>query len=176
MSHWSDPAVVVAVIGAATALFYTILTGFIWYATWQNTRATRIILEATQRPYIGITNIEIVRPEFLTGEAKIAATIANVGTVPSRRIEVGFRVTYPDGTTGEMNEESPRLITLFQGQTFAASFGLPPEHQHLLTNGDFEVLATVRYQGMTDKEYRTYGTYKCNGILAGFSVMSGHFE
>ena len=176
MSHWSDPAVVVAVVGAAAAIFYTILTLLIWRATWQNTRATREIIEANQRPYLGITGIEIVKPQYQMGGVKVATTIANVGTVPSRRVKTDITITYPDGKTDRTNEGAPRLVSLFQGQKSATLITLPPERLPLLSTGGFEVSVTVRYQGMTEKQYATRGAYKYTGPLNGFVVTSGHFE
>ena len=176
MSHWSDPAVVVAVVGAATAIFYTILTLLIWHATWQNTRATREIIEASQRPYLGITGIEIVHPQYHTGEVKVATTIANVGTVPSRSVETDIMIIYPDGKTERTNEGTPRSVSLFQGQKSAIFITLPLERLPLLSTGGFEVSVTVRYQGMTEKQYATHGAYKYTGPLNGFAVTSGHFE
>jgi len=57
----------VAAGGAATAILYTVLTLLTRLATWQNTRATREIIEASQRPYLGITGLETVRAQQFSG-------------------------------------------------------------------------------------------------------------
>jgi hypothetical protein len=97
MSQWSDPTVIIAACAAGVALLYTILTGFIWYATWQNTRATKNILEAAQRPYLAVRDVRLVRPECFGGAEKIAVTIANVGSIPSREVDISLKITYLDG-------------------------------------------------------------------------------
>ena len=176
MSHWSDPAVVVALIGVGTAVFYTLLTGFIWHATWQNTRATRIVLESSQRPYLGITDVHLIFPDTLGGEARIEATVTNVGTVPSRGIEVNLRIIYPGAENSEAAAGTASLAALFQGEKLTATTPLPPECQRFLSGDSLEVFATVRYQGMTEKKYATHGAYKYNGHLDGFNTVSGNFE
>jgi len=174
LTHWSDPAVIVALIGVATALFYTILTGLIWHATWQNTRATRLVLEATQRPYLGINEAKIVAPPIQTGTVNIAVVVANVGTVPRRGIIVELALIFPgDADNGSGNIESGAL---FQGQKLTVSIGIPQDKKQFLSTGGFEVSVTVRYQGMTDKQYTTKTKYKYTGILGGFTIISGHFD
>jgi len=82
----ADPATISTEVIAVATVAYVFLTALIWYATWQNTRATRIILEAAQRPYLSIPRVELATPAYIGGSAKIAALISNVGTVPSRDV------------------------------------------------------------------------------------------
>jgi hypothetical protein len=178
MQHWSDPAVIASLAGVAIALLYTIITVLIWHATWQNTKATRAVIEATQRPYLGITNIRPIYPEVSGGNVPIAISIGNIGTIPSRNLAVTLNVAFPDGKQLEdhIGSEVGCAISLFQGHTYTASFELSGDRIQFLWNGGFTVAVTVRYQGMTDKQYTTCGEYKYRDQSEGFSVVSGHFE
>lgn len=56
---WSNPEIVLLGIQATIAFIYAIVTGLIWHATWQNTKATRQILEAAHRPYVAVVSAQL---------------------------------------------------------------------------------------------------------------------
>src|SRR5258708_4212282 len=86
--HWSDPAVITSIILVGITLVYVVVTALIWHATWQNTKATRQLLEASLRPYVGIVSVKFNEnaPGFASGNLPV--TIKNVGTVPALGIDV----------------------------------------------------------------------------------------
>src|SRR4051812_2279799 len=80
---WSDPPVITSIVLAAITFFYLIATLLIWHATWQNTKATRQVLEASHRPYVGVADMRLAVDD-LTGDLLLLAKVANVGSVPAR--------------------------------------------------------------------------------------------
>ncbi len=172
---WSDPQVVLTAIGVAIAFLYTLITVLIWHATCQNTKATRKVLEAEYRPYVEIRRVEI-HAEALT-RCRIDVTIQNVGTVPSRRIEIDFRI----GTPGSIRETfaiaSREPIALFPDQPFTVTSALSPEEMKFLhKNKELKVLITVGYEGATDKKYTTDGAYTYSTENDAFVIESGDWK
>jgi len=173
--HWSDPQTVLAIIGVGVAFLYTILTALIWYATWQNTKATKEILEAAHRPYLGIIGVEI-QHEGLGGNITLAATVANVGSVPSRSVEVDLEIRI-NGRNSRRTGNTDAQVALSHGQSFPCTvILLPKEAYYINTSAGLEVQITVRYQGMAKKQYATYATYNWHGIREGFALSAGNFE
>jgi len=177
MSHWNDPAVVVACAGVAIALLYTVLTGFIWHATWQNTKATKQMIEATQRPYLGIMGVRVIRPEFNGGAWKLGVEIGNVGTVPSRNVEADFAITYLDGLTEQARRDVEAVTSaLFPTQTLTLSTEPDSRRNPTLTEPGIRVTVSVRYKGATETQYTTSGEYRSNQYPAPFVTLAGHFD
>jgi hypothetical protein len=159
----------------AIAFLYTVVTIFIWHATWQNTKATREVLQAEHRPYVGIVQVE-VRSESLMS-SYVDVTIKNVGSVPSRRIEIDVRIGAP-GTTREafpIIDREP--IALFPDQPFTIVVSLSPEEMVFLhRNKDLKALIAIRYEGATEKKYTTNGTYAYSTETSSFAIESGDWH
>jgi hypothetical protein len=159
-----------ALITLATVI-YTVLTALIWYATQQNTTATRQVLEASQRPYVGVTVVEIMQ---VYASSRLCASIQNVGTVPSRNVEINFRLTVNGKLLKEL--ESGRLALLSnQKHTLCCEIG-DEEIQLLRTSNQVEVTLKIGYQGMTKKRYRTETRCAYTDPSKPFQVTSAALE
>lgn len=171
---WSDPTAILAIVGVAITAVYTLLTALIWNATHKNTQATLQILEAQHRPYLGIVGVELRNDNLM--ESGISASIKNVGSVPSRRIEVDLEIRLPDGGTRTITHGDRPQFVLFPGNAVHPSIDLTDgEMQYINSDSGLEVAVTVRYQGMSDKQYTTYSSYGY-GVLRGFNLTGGTFE
>jgi hypothetical protein len=168
--HWADPSVITTVIIAAVTLLYTLLTGLIWHATWQNTKATREVLEASHRPYVGIVNVNLGGQ---IGETNVIVSVSNVGSVPSRDVEMNMELCAGPNKRSIRGFENS--IVLFTGQTFSASLTLTDEELPYQGTG-FHIEVTVRYKGVTDKEYTTRCTYTYRDPLEAFVISAGRFD
>lgn len=160
-----------AVIAFATVV-YTAFTIGIWRATSKNTQATRELLEAAYRPYVGLTEVKFGNI-LVHGAADLYATVENAGTVPSRNVEVNFRLT----VNGRVHKESsagppiailPRqaiavLCHAFRGED--VRFVNPP--------ANIEVTFEINYQGMTEARYCTEASCAYKNVNDPFLITIG---
>jgi hypothetical protein len=172
--NWSDPSVILTTVIAVSTIVYVILTALIWHATLQNTRATRQILEASHRPYLGVSRVAL-REQYIHDSA-ITVTIQNVGAVPSQRVEVDFKISLAGKDSSAFDGSAHPSIALMPGQSFCLTQDLTDmECEHLQSDGDAKVHIQLRYYGATEKQYRTSGAYACkNGDT--FVMISGEMQ
>jgi hypothetical protein len=171
--HWSDPSVVITIIIAAVTLLYTVLTGLIWYATWQNTKATREVLEASHRPYVGVIHAELTG-KVMGVPPTVAISIANAGTIPSRQVKVDFDIRTASGS--RRVSASDNFIALFPGRPVPATFQMSESEFPQCLQAGFEVVVEVHYKGVTDREYTTRCTFSYTGVHEGFALSAGDFD
>jgi hypothetical protein len=60
-------------------------------------------------------------------------------------------------------------------QSFCLTQDLTDVEVQCLQGGDFKAEIQIRYQGATNKQYRTTGAYTCKGI-AEFVMVSGEMQ
>lgn len=174
--NWSDPPLILAATNVVIALIYTIVTGLICHATWQNTSATKNVLEAAYRPYVGITNVELPYDQ-IGADPRLAVTIKNVGSVPSRYIEVDLEIRIAGVASSLAGWGRRDYIALLPGQSFVPSSDLSRENNPELQPGsEFTVLVQIKYKGMTDKQYTTQSTYTYAPDDSKFVISAGQFE
>ena len=173
LTHWSDPSVLLTGLIAIFTLVYVILTALIWHATLQNTKATRQILESSHRPYLGVSSVGLRHENLL--HSAVVVTIQNVGSVPSQRVEVDLNISLAGNTSSTFDGSAHSAIALMPGQSFCLAQDLTETEVQCLQGGGFKVEIQIRYQGATNKEYRTTGTYACKGI-AEFVMVSGEMQ
>jgi hypothetical protein len=172
--HWSEPLVFLTAVLTVSTIVYVIVTGLIWRATRENARATREIIEASHRPYLGIANVRIVHGQLLHSALEIV--IQNVGSVPSCGVEVDVKIA-PDGKVSRAFAGSSRPpLVLIPGQSFSLMHDLTQEEdKYLQPPKKFEARMKIRYCGGTDKQYTTSGTYARKGI-DGFVMVTGQMH
>jgi hypothetical protein len=174
---WSDPPVITSIVLAAITFFYLIATLLIWHATWQNTKATRQVLEASHRPYVGVADMRLAVDD-LTGDLLLLAKVANVGSVPARHVEVELQLQTQGTTINRQRNASGESgqVALLPGQNFTLRIIVPPEHHpDLNPSSECRTLISIQYSGMSDKKYRTKNTYTYSGNVD-FVIASGRFE
>lgn len=176
--NWSDPPVILATIGILITFAYTVLTWLIWDASRKNTQATREVLEAAHRPYIGIAGLAIQDAFDEDNEIRLVVSITNVGTVPARGIEIDVEINLSGKVSRRMGTSERPYIALFPGQTFGGKPALSREEVAFIAQSGcgLTVNVTVSYQGIGDKKYATYGGYEYDGKLQSFTVCSGNFD
>ncbi len=151
---------------------YTVVTAFIWYTTRQNTIATRQVLEASHRPYVGVTLVHV--EEMLSSYADLCATIQNVGTVPSRNVEIELQISF-DGSPKKTS--TLKNVALLPNQAHVLCCGIGAEEVKFLNSPHkAEAAVEIRYQGMTDKQYRTKTRSTYTGVSKPFSVVYASME
>jgi hypothetical protein len=172
---WNDPTIILTIVGISITTVYTILTALIWHATHRNTEATREILEAQHRPYVGILGAELESETI--GDVRIKATVSNVSSIPSRGIEIDFEVRL-SGEIHESNLHGDRAqIILFPGGSIYPSLPFSKEMMpYISSDSGLEIAITVRYQGMTNKKYTTYSSYSYGIEQQRFSLTAGTFK
>jgi hypothetical protein len=172
--NWSEPSVVLTAVIALSTVVYVILTALIWWATLQNTRATREILESSHRPYLGIANVALLH-EHLQHTA-LTIVVQNVGSVPSRCVEVDVNVALAGKVSRAFDGSAQPPLVLMPGQSFSLTHDLTEEEiKYLERSKEFEARVEIRYCGGTDKQYRTSQAYACNGIEE-FVMVSGEMH
>jgi hypothetical protein len=164
---WSEPAIITSIILIVITFIYVVLTGLIWWATWQNTRATRQVLEANARPYVGITKIDVKWEG--QERAVLVATIKNVGSALTGKVVVDLRCTLVPAAQ-DAPEISVESIALLPSASFeiACPF-IGPMVSWFQPTTELRVDITVQYRSMIGKEYSTRGRYQYRGPM-GFAV------
>ncbi|MGI8960133.1 MAG: hypothetical protein ACR2IV_10310 [Bryobacteraceae bacterium] len=162
MSAWSDPQTIAAYIATGAAVAYTALTFGILRATSKNTTATRKILEAAYRPYVGVKSISV---DFKTlQDAAIQIAIGNVGSVPAQAMEIEVEFTAFGGKkTVQKNEH--RLAVLPES-SFSVAFSIPNNDSRFLNQSGGMVRVIVNYRGATDQTYRSDEVFRYSGAPA----------
>jgi hypothetical protein len=159
-----------AIITGATVV-YTALTALIWFATQRNTSATRAILEASNRPYLGVVQVQVdvLHSDF----GKLCAVVQNVSAVPSRIAKIHLHISFNGKTTKEVASE----IAFFPHQKHTLCCELGAEDLRLFGPPN-EVVATVKisYQGMTKKSYHTETCCAHREVGKPFYVISNSLE
>jgi hypothetical protein len=179
LSQWSDPQTIIAAVNLTVVIIYTGVTTAIWRATSRATKATWQALEAGQRPYLGISKCSFEIPGHTKGELRIAVQIENVAAVPARRVELDFEVKFPNGQEKLTASGSDRAqLALFPGQSTSVSIGVPEKHELSVNSsgGAVQVWVVVSYQGVTDRQYKSYATYAFQGFATGFLLLTGDFD
>ena len=140
----------------------------------QNTKATREILESSHRPYLGIANVGLFHEHLQHSALEIV--IQNVGSVPSRGVEVDVKVALAGKVSRAFDGTTRRSLVLMPGQSFSLTHDLTEEEIECLRRSkEFEARVEIRYCGGTDKQYTTSQTYACNGIEE-FVMVSGEMH
>ncbi len=109
-------------------------------------------------------------------DARVSIAIQNVGSVPSRGIEIDLEIRLSGKNARKITHGDHAQFVLFPGNTVRPSIDLTDEEMgYINTDSGLEVAATVRYQGMTERQYTTYSSYGY-GILRGFNLTAGTFD
>jgi hypothetical protein len=159
-----------AVITIATVV-YTLLTALIWFTTRENTSATRKVLEASHRPYLGVIQVQVDLLHRDSGQLR--ALVQNVGTAPSRIAKIDLHVDF----NGKPTKETVSEIAFLPNQEHTVCCELGTEDIRLLGSPS-EVIATVKisYQGMTRKRYQTETRCAYRAPGQPFFVISSSLE
>jgi hypothetical protein len=173
--QWTDPSVLLTMAGVFVTAVYTGLTVFILRATQQNTEATRNVLEAGHRPYLGVVAVGLTHDAF-GGPVKVAIGIQNVGSVPSQGVETTAYIRFAWGGWRTVAGDRSR-VAIYPGQVVTLSAVLTAqEAQAIFTPKALEVRAIVRYQGVTKKQYTSETTYEYADSQTGFMLTGGNFD
>lgn len=172
--HWSEPSVALAAVIAVFTVVYVVFTALIWWATLQNTKATREILESSHRPYLGIANVGVLHGHLLHTALEIV--IQNVGSVPSRGVEVDVKIALAGKISRAFDGSTRPPLVLMPGQSAPLTHDLTEEEDsYRILSKEFEARVAIRYCGGTDKQYRTSQTYACKGPEE-FVMVSGEMH
>lgn len=175
---WSDPSVITNIVLVGITFLYLIATVLIWHATWQNTKATRQVLEGSHRPYVGVTQMWLGTDD-LTGDWLLLTKIANVGSIPARHIEVELQIHMQGRQlldSRHVGVGSRQQVALLPSQMFVSKVPLPQEQvASMQTSPECRAQISIDYGGMSDKKYRTNGTYTYTGDVE-FVIASASFE
>jgi hypothetical protein len=154
---WSDPQTILTTIIAVSAFLYTVLTAFIWHATWQNTKATRTVLEIAHRPYVGVTGVDI---KSLTHEsASLIVTVSNIGSVPARIINL--KVVLP-AISSEPRKPMDllRTVALLPEKSIGFIEDFYGADARRLRSPGFEVLMDLRYESMGGAQHTSTSAHE----------------
>lgn len=138
-------------LSACVNAIYTFVTIAILVVMLRQTRITRQLFEAGQRPYVSIIAVEAMKVDGLltTEGTRIVISLKNTGPVAARDVGVSICVT------AEAQEHSQRKrepVTIFPLETVCYIVELP-NNMRLFVPGytPLQVLATCAYRGSTDK-------------------------
>jgi hypothetical protein len=171
----SDPQIILAAAGVIVAVLYTVVTGFIWHATWQNTKITQMMLEAAHRPYISIAEFQFAGRHM--GDTRLGFVISNVGSVPAGRIKVDLEIQTPDSVR-KLPRGTSATLALFPGRAYPIAVELSGEESKYMNSvsGELRVNVVVEYQGVYKKQYRTRCSAAHHGADDGFVLVASDFE
>lgn len=173
MTSWSDPSIVLTAGIAIFTFIYVILTGLIWRATLQNTKATREMLEASNRPYLGISGVTINHKDLL--HSGIVVAIQNVGSVPSPRVEVDLKISLAGKVSRTFDGSGRPHFVAMPGESFRLTEDLTDAEHQRLKDGDLEADIRIRYCGASNKQYRTDAAYTYKDT-EGFVIVSKEMQ
>ena len=163
MTSWSDPLIILTFVIAICTFVYVIVTALIWSATLQNTRATRQMIESSQRPYLGSSSVSISHGHM--AHSAIDVKVTNVGSVPGHKVEVNMLLTSAEYTSETIGGGGvDHQIFLLPGKSWTLTKELTDAENDILKKGSLMVEVHIRYHGATDKQHRTDATYSCNDI------------
>jgi hypothetical protein len=153
-ASWDDPVTVATVVVAIFTVVSVIVSAFMWSETREQARISREIFEAAHRPYIGIT--ELSGAMSIQGKVHgwVTVLIKNSGSVPAYRLKILWRlsigdIVLPDTKTAErvmvLLPDDPTRITL--------DYYFSQDYMEKLNGAPLDILVTIKYKGVTDKEY-----------------------
>jgi hypothetical protein len=156
----------------ATAVYVLLTVGILWAST-VNASATRKLLEASQRPYLGVILVQL--NPIHSSYAELSAAVKNVGNVPSRYIKIDLHVSL-NGSPFKAGSAGPD-IALLPAQTYVLNCVFTGEDLRPLNPPQkIEVSIQITYEGMTRKEYRTETTCRFTAVGKPFALLSATME
>ena len=163
---------IATVVIAFATVAYTAFTIGIWRATSRNTQATRELLEAAYRPYLGLTVVKF-GGLLVHGAADLYATVENAGAVPSRNVEIDFRLTINGRVHREGRAGPPLAMLPKQSVTILCHAFRGEESRFVNPPANMEVAFEIHYQGMTKARYSTQASCTYKSVTDPFLITTG---
>ena len=162
---------VATVVTAIAAVIYTAITAYMARATAENTKALTQASETASRPYVDLTKVQFDLVH--NGLSELYATVKNGGSVPARRVEIGFHIVV-NGTTF-LREASLVLATTLlpnQSTSFLCYSFEGEESRFVNPPASITVSFDIGYQGMTERRYRAKASATYENPLKPFSSIN----
>ena len=159
-NEWNRTIAVATVVIAVATVLYLIATVLLWLTTRQSVNLTKIIFEASHRPYVDI-EVERKKSENVEEEEEeeeeivFQLTFENVGGVPAHNLQYSVRVIV-DGVVLPMAElaEEPFTVLYPSKKSYAFVSTDDPSHMEAINNaGTLLLHLKCTYNGATGQQY-----------------------
>jgi hypothetical protein len=167
ITHWyQDPIIVCTIVITIATVANLFVSAFLWLATSRSTNITQQIFEASHRPFLAITRIDM---DVVNQVVEIEITIKNIGSLIAKEVSIETDLSVKGKPT--MEEEkgtNERILPPGQELIRVVQVGKTTFENIANTYQVWKMENRLRYKNSTGKGYGCNYFHEFSGTVGSF--------